>query len=901
MTSITANHRDYLAAPLAPDNNETTQPQQGPYPPRPPARKPSEARRASGAATSSDRTGRTLHEASIKTPEDHKITKRQAPTTPPPPLLTDPRALQDPAFAALSQGATRKNGIDYEYLSTLAQKPGALAGRCAGLSAYALERISSGTASDLIGATGNMAALFANRQTRDGALHMSQYLQETQRTRSAPAGYVRMPGHNDLNAEQLTASLGEGFGSPVLGFENGSLTREQVDFAELSLQYEHGDGHTLLVQRMHQTDDYSTDHYQLYDPNYGAFEYNSFNDMAGALSRYCRDGYGPHDRFTWADTSFLLNNAARRISAVPSASFADTLPDIEAQYGATGGRPLVPAQPGLPPEPDFNPLPPAGSIWMGQHTDLRRSPSSDANLDLQPHALYRPSAISPAQLKKSGGFDTGDIGLREVNLDVHNFDVANGQLDRGGYLATFRDLDTALGHTRRGSESQYIYDIAPSPNMVDVNASLGSHARSEKDREVAAMRRIDWTQIRGYREVKDGKAGPYVPNAAYRWDVYDRTSMARAQAQLANFPVGSPAWSDDTHRPFATAYPFENKQVYGPKQDPAQSNAEFYHRALSKIHDLTDRQAQGLDYRGPLKLRSEASGTNTRLYAYTPDGYIYSGIASSYGEAAKDSFAIGDDGRFHLASDASKVLRIDSKGYAYLSSIPSDPNNTNGVFERVGVYLKHKEDGKYLTDGGMDKTAYVSAIPQDQYSNWDVLDSRGQRASLPVTNLYTYTDSNVANRTQLYEFEQDPDVALPQGATNFITHLPGAPAVDMSSVLRDHLTQSAPRDASGSSGASAGSIAKALSQNNAAWLFRDGYYATAISPDRLEIRKLDGTPVWSADIDPKTGHATYSTVNPTSPASADKGYFRVSDSVWKRLSDEQDKIEQLRHKHEPRR
>jgi hypothetical protein len=811
--------------------------------------------------------------------------------------------MHDPAFAALSQHAIRRNGLDYEHLSTLAGRPDVLADRCAGLTRYALEQISSGAASDLMGATQTIADQLANPRTRDNALHMTQFCQERQKTLPDPAGYLEIPGDNRLSPEQLTTSLRNGFASNLLGFQNGSLTNQQYDFADVSMHFQSGDVHRILVQRMHASDDYSTDHYQLYDPNYGAHEYGNFDQMANDLSDYYRNGYRPYDAVTSAGTSFLLNGGARHISSVPSASFADALPDIEAQYGAVGGQPLVPAQAGLPREPDFNLPPTPDDAWMNRHTELKRSSTPDlTDAELQPHALYRASTIAPDQLKKSGGFNTGEADLRDTNLNVHDFNVADGEPDRGGYLATFRSQDAALAHRAPGNASQYLYDVAPSPNMVDVNTSLGSQARTPNDAEVAAMRRIDWTQIRGYREVKDGKASEYVPNPDYRWDVYDRTRIAGAQPQLANFPVGDAAWNDDTHRPFATARPFQGKDVYGPKQDPAESASEFYQRALSKVHYEADRQAQGLDYRGPLQLRSQASGTSSHLYAFKPDGYIYSGLASSYGKDAQDGFAYGDDGRFHLANDPNKVLRIDNKGYAYLGALPTDANSLNGVFERNGVYLKHKEDGKYLTDGGTDKTAYVSAIPQDHYSNWDALDHRGHPASLPGTSLYTYMNSGVGNHAELYQFEQDPDAALPQGATNFITRLAGAPAVDTSSALRDRLTQPASRDANASSsGANAGDIAKTLSQNNAAWLLRDGYYATAVTPDRLEIRKLDGTPAWRADIDPQTGHATYSEMNQPSPGSTETNYYRVPDSVWKRVSDQQDKIERLRGTHEPKR
>ncbi|MFM0551332.1 enterotoxin A family protein [Paraburkholderia sediminicola] len=781
----------------------------------------------------------------------HSSLPRVRRTPPPPAQTTTPPPFQidkgHATFQALAKGGAIYNGLDYKNLGFNKGETGE--GLCTGLLVYGMNEVTTGRSPDLMDATDRLRTRLGNPQTRESALGDVRRFQQEQAKFFYPEqdipGRIRMPGTVGLGSpDELTRDLRNRFAGADAG-------GPQVDFARLSLRVNNAPNasHSILIERSNPSGNYLNDHYQIYDANFGVFDYGNFESMHSALTDYFHHAYPEYGGISMVHSVYYANPDQRQ-----SEFGAHSLSDLDYGFGMMFGRSLTPPRADLPPLPAFDQPGPSGYQPPGHQTYRELKRDADSTADRQPFALYRPSDVAPSALKKQGGFSAERTRLRDINLDLHDFDVAANPLgtDSAGYLGTFRTTDVAIARlpagpgngSEKNATNGYIYYVAPSPNMVNVNASLGSHARAPQTQEVAAMGRIDYTQIRGWRQVANGKPGAYVANPDYRWDIYDQTRTAGAQPQLSHFPATDPAWADEIHRPFVTVNHRDGQTTYTSGQNPDLVNAEFYGHATDKIHYLADRQARGLDYRGPLQLNPANEGAYTHLYAFSDD-YVYTGISASYGDEAKTSFIRGEDGRFHLADDFGKVLRVDGRGYVYVGDVPSDPYNRNGVFDYRNGHLIHDEDGKFLNAGGVvNKAVYVSATDQGSSSEWRALNDKGQPATLPGTNIHTFRGNTAGDQFQLYEFSQDPDAALPYGTTHFVTQVPGTHPPSGNNFL-DYVNNIPAGD-----GANA---ATWLSEHHAAWFFRDGFYAMSTGPNQLEVRKLDGTPVWRIDINPATG------------------------------------------------
>ncbi|MEM5373414.1 enterotoxin A family protein, partial [Paraburkholderia azotifigens] len=395
--------------------------------------------------------------------------------------------------------------------------------------------------------------------------------------------------------------------------------------------------------------------------------------------------------------------------------------------------------------------------------------------------------------------------------------------DGAGFLGTFRGEDTARQKMDAGGKDGYIYYVAPTPNMVDTNGSLGNQSRNPNDREVAALGNIQYTQIRGWRKVHDGKAGPYEANPDYRWDVYDQTQTAGARPELAGFPPESPAWGDDLHKPFASQVTRDGQTFYQPNEDPALRTARFLQHAEAKVENLENRQSAGKDHVGPVQIKprwANADGS-TRLEFYNAGNNGYPSVDKSRDAGTEDALRFGPDGRIHLASDYNKVLRIDSNGNTYTGDIPSDRHSLNGVFvyDPFSGGLKHLEDGKWLTEPS---TAYVPYVSNPEGGDsglvdrqrWDIQDTAGNKVQPPAPDsaydVYRKT-STAGDPDQLRNFERDPDSALPAQATHFVTTVPGTTSPGDGKFL-SYVNHTQPGEAR--------RLNDWLRSHNAAWIFR---------------------------------------------------------------------------------
>lgn len=389
------------------------------------------------------------------------------------------------------------------------------------------------------------------------------------------------------------------------------------------------------------------------------------------------------------------------------------------------------------------------------------------------------------------------------------------------------------------------------------------------------MGRISFAQIRGWQKVENGKLGDYVANPDYRWDVYDRTRTSGAQPQLARFSPDDPAWADADHRAFVTPFQQDGKTLYRPNENPALAQARFYQHANADIQQRVSDQANHLDYRGPVTIKPvwNNSGADNPARLNFSSGSASIDRSTASGDA--DQFRMGDDGRIHMASDDSKVLRIDGQGNAYIGPVP-EGDSLNGVFgyEPKSGTLIHVEDGKLLTEGAMASTPYVAA-PQGTNGimarqQWTLTHPSGNAVRPPVS-LARFRNSTAGSADQLLRFYHDPDSALPRNTSHFVTSVPGVKSHTGDNFLfyPDHIAQG-----------DAAAACKWLTGRNATWLFRDGFCAVASGPATLEVRTLGGTPVWRAQIDPATGRETYTMLQ-----NGLSSNYVAPDETWQRVLD----------------
>jgi hypothetical protein len=766
------------------------------------------------------------------------------------------------------------------------------------LAYQAMLYIAQGAAPDLTVATESVRARLADPAQRSGFVHVLGQLGEANRygVLSDMPNRTRRPGSFGIDdAPTLQEDLWTNFHNTRDPEDRRHAFRN--DFAELRLTFrnppassaqgaaiaagEAVDQYSIVVQRRGTSANFEEDGYDLYEPEIGVFRYSNFAELTQALQGVMARGYPERGGIRRVDTVYFGHYddeppAPHHVPTTPAPHVARaanmSLAAVEPLLGI-GGRPSqTPPLANLGHEPDFGFEEPPAALPGSSRVDLKRS-TTDLDTD-RPFALYRPSKVTPTELAMTGAFASDGTLLRNVNLGMHDFDVASNphQVDSAGYLGTFRSENAAAARLPADVQLGFIYAVAPTPNMVDVNESLGSRAHDPKSAEVAAMGRIDYTQIRGWRIVMNGVVGKFIHNRDYRWDIYNQTRIAHPQPLLARFPVESDAG------PFVTSDPNGEGKRFN--QDPNLYQAQFYDNAWGKVRNLQARQAAGLDYRGPMTV--EAYGGNdtrgTHLYIDASGSPVVNSKhkASSLDAASRHNFLMGEDGRLHLADNYRKVLRVNAQGNVYLGEVPSSGNNRNGVFEYTSSRLFHREDGKFLTVGVVSETPYVAAAPAGSRSAWS-LRRPDQRPAQPPKNSENTFWGLMAGRRRLYRFEADPDSALPKNATHFVTLIPGNA---YSGNFLDYVGWMSGQDITAAS--------RWLREHDAAWLFKDGFYVTARegAGQYLEARSLDGVLRWWTDLDPMTGNIRRHSASLASD-------YRVGDDVWYTVKEKEQRREQL--------
>jgi Heat-labile enterotoxin alpha chain len=805
----------------------------------------------------------------------------------------------------LAATAQESNELSGAALSAAAGDPRPIAHASQGIAYVALRDVAQGRASTLMQATDDIWQRLADPRRRAESIREISAFQEQNRhglLTDVPHRTRRVGGFHIHVAPRLIDDLRQRFGESRDAEDSRVPYRN--DFAELRLAFntpaaatssashggtDAGGAYSIIIQRQGVSDDFEHDRYELHEPVSGVFRYADFNALSDALTSAINDGYPELGGVAHVDTIYFghyddhrsTQEPVAHTAPMPHESLAATITPggVEPLLGINSGASQTPlvapptAQPdfGLDEPPDALPDPGANPR---PHVDLRRS--ADYAQNRQPVALYRPSIVTPSELEARGGFSAEHVAMRNVNLDLHNFDNASNPklLDSAGYLATFRGERAAVA--RLSDIDGYVYAVAPTPNMVDVNTSLGSYVRKPENFEVAAMARIDFSQIRGWREVHHGVAGSFIRNPKYRWDVFNQTRTAGAQPQLSRLPLDSGVWSRSGYNAFVSR---NNAGVaIAFKQDLNWLHVHFYDSALQKVRRIEARQAAGLDYRGPLTI--EAYGGNdtrgTQLYI---DAQGVPQVASRHGYAAEDpasrhEFTMGNDGRFHLVKDYDKVLRVGNDGNVYLGTLPSNRNSTNGVFNYMHLQLVHLEDGKYLTTGRSVYQPFVTDTSAGVRSQWALRKPDGSVAIPPRINEHTFRGLT-GGQYQLYRFEMDPDSALPDTATHFVTKVPGNRYEGNFLTYVDWIPATHVRETS-----------RWLYQNNAAWLFPDGFYLKSPAPGRLEAHTLDGVLHWWADFDPSSATASFGRRTLSSS-------YRISQETMNRVREKEERRQRL--------
>lgn len=772
---------------------------------------------------------------------------------------------------------------------------------CSGLSATALQWVMRGEHADLSSAVDRILSDLRDPGRRPvTAATLRRNEGESQLVGSAPEhmmGYDLHTGAIDQDANGLVADLHKHFSGPQLSNDGRGLESQPLAVVNLSFRWQHAGNHSILIQRVYASDAYMTDRYELYDPNVGVVTYNGFDNLRDGLTNLLDRGY-PEQGGVRGATTFYYSDRHSRVDFPNPGTARDPLPvhSFDLIYNNAGDGQRVPPDSHLPPPPDFDLPGPYGFIsGFGDSADLKRASYS---FPLQPKAVFRPSSKSPEELKRDHGFFATSPTLENVNLDLHNYKMAAdpATIDGAGYLGTFYDRDTAQSHMRAIGGNGYIYYVAPSSNMVDTTLSLGpNHTRtrlsnSHDVHEAAAMGSIDWTQVRGWQKIENGRLGKYEVNTDYRWDVYDQTRTSGARPELAHFAVDNPAWSDPEHAPFVKEVSENGRTIYRPNQDPAAATVRFLTQAQNDLQRVEVSQEYHNEYRGPIIVKPVFHNNSGFVRLNFDAGRV--SVNSSSGNS-DEQFYFGNDGRIHSTHNYNQVLRIDKNGDAYVGAIPEDPHSQNGVFAFVKSRalagfgaLFHKEDGKVLTEPYFAHTPFVEQPPADFWrlgprQQWSLTDAAGHQVK-PPTPKSTFRGFNVGNEHLLYQFYLDPNTALPKGSTHFVTSAPGVEAGTFKAYYsrRSPKTTHSDRD-----------LYNYLSSHDAALLFREGYYATTYSSGQsepvLEVRRLDGTPVWRTKFTDTKGQVSEFYEN-----LVDSNYS-VPDETWQHVNNENDQYNLL--------
>lgn len=205
-----------------------------------------------------------------------------------------------------------------------------------------------------------------------------------------------------------------------------------------------------------------------------------------------------------------------------------------------------------------------------------------------PEFVYRADTRAPHDVRRSGGFtargvDTSRPGtITDLSLYNHAIGHAGPQNDYSGYVSTTSDFMRGfrwLWDMGGGFRQGYLYTIRPTSNFIDVNASLGRFLDPviRRENEWAAMGRIHWYQVVGWRSVAEPPTTPMTPNPQYNPNHIAFTLPPAAfQPELAHFPVGHAAWNEMPWMEFTNCGPPQSDNTRGGAHSAAEQCIPFH-------------------------------------------------------------------------------------------------------------------------------------------------------------------------------------------------------------------------------------------------------------------------------------------------------------------------------------
>jgi len=168
-----------------------------------------------------------------------------------------------------------------------------------------------------------------------------------------------------------------------------------------------------------------------------------------------------------------------------------------------------------------------------------------------PTTMYRASMEDPDTVKASGGFLARGMDESRPNQPPPNsslYDHANGgstgmaRYDSAYVSTTSVHRFAVMRINEYFNYRGYIYHVHPTPNFVDVNASLRHFSPYPQESEFAALGTVHWRQIIGWQRVRNGHAEAFVPNRDYNSHLLQHARAAGAMPELAGFPEAHQAW-----------------------------------------------------------------------------------------------------------------------------------------------------------------------------------------------------------------------------------------------------------------------------------------------------------------------------------------------------------------------
>ncbi|PWI71855.1 putative Heat-labile enterotoxin IIB, A chain [Purpureocillium lilacinum] len=259
----------------------------------------------------------------------------------------------------------------------------------------------------------------------------------------------------------------------------------------------------------------------------------------------------------------------------------------------------------------------------------------------QPAVVYRADMLSPDDLKRQQRFlPRGMDGTRpnqpppDTSLFNHVSGTTTGMSRSGsGYVSTTRDINYARRFVSEAFGGRgYIYHIHVSGNILDVAGTLQQWYSRASEAEFSALGGIQYSQVLGWIEFREGVEQPEVRNPEYDRR-FDTATTGGAQPQLAGFPNTHRAWGMDPWRAFAVC---ETNHISHEKRDEeqchsAKSAVEFASEYIAAEHPISNSAGKKPKVKGtPCKyidsLRIEAAigdklsaGTDDTIYAQVAD------------------------------------------------------------------------------------------------------------------------------------------------------------------------------------------------------------------------------------------------------------------------------------------